>query len=156
MKREFLSGKWLLYTLLLSGLLLAASCANHATKESTQQKLEQEPKTVKKAAVVEEKQDTVMFQKKLEFFKKFDTNKDKQISEKEYLNMAGQKFDTLDANHDGKLTAAESDLVTPMLAQGKKYVTKAEFLAFYSKKFKTMDKNKDGYIDMEELDIREN
>lgn len=162
MKKLFLSGKWVLYTLMLSSLLFAASCANHTKKESTQQKLEQKLKTVKKSetvkksAVVETKQDSVMLQKKLLFFKNYDLNKDNKISEKEYLNMASEKFDQLDTNHDGKLTTSETDLVTSMVAPGKDYVTKKEFLAAYSKKFKAMDKNKDGYLTMKELVLKNN
>ncbi len=156
MKKIVFKGKWVVYTFLFSTLLFAASCANQNKKVSTQQKLEQESKTVKKVAKVEEKQDSVMFQKKLAFFKKFDINNDKKISLEEYQNMATQKFNTLDANHDGKLTKDESDLVVAIAPAGKKFVTKKEFLAYYTKKFKTMDKNKDGYIMMEELDVREN
>ncbi len=156
MKRIMLSGKGIVYLFLFSTLLFAASCANQGKKESTQQKLEQEPKTVKKEAVVEEKQDSVMFQKKLAFFKKFDVNNDKKISEKEYLSMASQKFAALDANHDGKLTKDESDLVVSIAPQGKNFVTKQQFLDYYKKKFQAMDKNKDNYVTMEELDIREN
>ncbi len=167
MKKVFLSGKWVLYTLMISSLLFATSCANHTKKESTQQKLEQklktvkksaavEVKTVKKSAVAEAKQDSVMLQKKLLFFKNYDLNKDNKISEKEYLNMASKKFDQLDTNHDGKLTANETDLVTSMAAPGKNYVTKKEFLAAYSKKFKAMDKNKDGYLTMKELVLKDN
>ncbi len=156
MKKVFLSGKWVLYTLMISSLLFATSCANHTKKESTQQKLEQKLKTVKKSAVAEAKQDSVMLQKKLLFFKNYDLNKDNKISEKEYLNMASKKFDQLDTNHDGKLTANETDLVTSMAAPGKNYVTKKEFLAAYSKKFKAMDKNKDGYLTMKELVLKDN
>ena len=155
MKRIMLSGKGIVYLFLFSTLLFAASCANQGKKESAQQKLEQEPKTVKKEAVVEEKQDSVMFQKKLDFFKKFDVNNNKKISVKEYLSMASQKFEALDGNHDGKLTADESDLVTA-IAQGKDFVTKQQFLDYYKKKFQNMDKNKDNYVTMEELDVREN
>ena len=97
-----------------------------------------------------------MFQKKLTFFKNYDLNKDKKISEEEYLDMASKKFDQLDTNHDGKLTTTESDLVTSMVTSNKNYVTKKEFLAFYTKKFKAMDKNQDSYITTEELDVREN
>jgi Ca2+-binding EF-hand superfamily protein len=156
MKRIVLSGKGMVYFFLFSILLFAASCANHTQKESVQQKLEQEPKTVKKEAVTEEKQDSVMFQKKLAFFKKFDVNNDKKISEKEYLSMAAQKFASLDADHNGKLTSDESDLVMAIAPQGSKSVTKQQFLDYYKKKFQTMDKNKDKYVTMEELDVREN
>jgi len=156
MKKIISSGKWVLYTLLFSTLLWAASCANQTHKESTQQKLEQEPKTVKKEAANEEKQDSVMFQKKLAFFQKFDVNNDKKISKKEYMDMAAQKFKALDANHDGKLTKEESDLVIAIAPTGKNFVTQKQFLAYYQKKFQTMDKNQDGYVTMEELDVREN
>ena len=156
MKKIQKPGKGIVYLFLFAMMLFATSCANHNQKKTTQQKLEQEPKTVKKEAVTEEKQDSVMFQKKLAFFKKVDVNNDKKISEKEYLSMASQKFDALDANHDGKLTTDESDLVSAMAAPGKTYVTKKEFLNAYKKKFQTMDKNKDGYVMMEELVVREN
>ena len=156
MKKIMLSGKGIVYLFLFTALLLAASCANQGKKESTRQNPEQESKTVKKEAVMEEKQDSVMFQKKLDFFKKFDVNNDKKISEKEYLSMASQKFEALDANHDGKLTADESDLVTAIAPQGKNFVTKQQFLDYYKKKFRTMDKNKDNYVTMEEMDVREN
>ncbi len=156
MKKVQKRGKGIVYLFLFAIMLFAASCANQGKKESTQQKLEQEPKTVKKEAVTEEKQDSVMFQKKLAFFKKFDVDNNKKISEKEYLSMASQKFAALDANHDGKLTADESDLVTAIAPQGKNFVTKQQFLDYYKKKFQNMDKNKDNYVTMEELDVREN
>ncbi len=156
MKNVFLSGKWVLSILAIFTLLFAISCNNNAKKEATAKNPEKESPTVKKAAVVEEKQDSAMFQKKLQLFEKLDLNKDKKISKNEYLSKAAQDFDTLDVNHDGKLTTAESDLVTPMVTSGKDYVTKTEYLAYYTKKFKTLDKNNDGYLVIEEIDIREN
>ncbi len=155
MKTNLSFGKAGVYVLLFTMLVFAASCANQNTKK-TAKKTDQESVSVKKAAVHEEVQDTVMFKKKLAFFEKFDLNKDKKISQKEYMAMAFSKFDQLDKNHDGKLTAKEFDLVSTISPKGQSYVTKPEFLAHYKSKFQTMDKNKDGYVTMEELDVREN
>ncbi len=145
-----------LYILMLSTLLFAASCVNQKTKNETAKKIDQESVTAKKAAVHEEAQDTVMFKKKLQFFKDFDLNKDNKISEKEYMSMASSKFARLDTDHNGKLTAQEFDLVSTFAPQGKDYVTKAQFLDHYKAKFQKMDKNEDGYVTMEEMDVREN
>ncbi len=155
MKTNSLFDKVGLYILLFATLLFAASCANQNTKK-TVKKIDQESVSVKKAAVHEEVQDTVMFKKKLAFFEEFDLNKDKKISQKEYMAMASSKFDQLDKNHDGKLTVKEFDLVSTIAQKGQNYITKPAFLAVYEKKFQKMDKNKDGYVTMEELDVREN
>ena len=154
MKTNSLFGKAGVYILLFSTLIVAASCVNNNAKK-TAKKTDQESVSVKKAAVHEEVQDTVMFKKKLKFFEEFDLNKDKKISQKEYMAMASSKFDQLDKNHDGKLTTEEFDLVSTFAPQGTNYVTKAEFLKHYKAKFQKMDKNKDGYVTMEELDVRE-
>ncbi len=156
MKTNFLFGKGVLYILMFTTLIFAASCANHNTKKETAKKINQKSVSAKKAAVHEEAQDTVMLKKKLQFFKDFDLNKDNKISEKEYMSMATAKFDKLDKNHDGKLTAEEFDSISTFNTQGENYVTKPEFLAVYKTKFQNMDKNKDGYVTMEELDVREN
>jgi len=156
MKTNSLFGKTGLYILMFTTLVFAASCANQNKKKSTAKKIDQESVNLKKNAVHEEAQDTVMFNKKLQLFKKLDLNKDNKISEKEYLTMASEKFDQLDKNHDGKLTVEEFDLVSTMASKGKDYVTKPEFIAHYKEKFLSMDKNKDGYVTMEELDVREN
>lgn len=155
MKTNPLFGKAGLYIFLFTTLIFAASCTNQNTKK-TAKKTDQQSVSVKKAAVHEEVQDTVMFKKKLKFFEDFDLNKDNKISAKEYMSMASAKFDQLDKNHDGKLTTEEFDLVSTFAPQGKNYITKPAFLAFYEKKFQKMDKNKDGYVTMEELDVREN
>ncbi len=155
MKTNLSFGKAGVYVLLFTMLVFTASCANQNTKK-TVKKTDQESVSVKKAAVHEEVQDTVMFKKKLAFFEEFDLNKDKKISQKEYMAMASSKFDQLDKNHDGKLTAKEFDLVSTIAPKGQNYITKPAFLAVYEKKFQKMDKNKDGYVTMEELDVREN
>jgi len=155
MKTNLSFGKAGVYVLLFTMLLFAASCTNQNTKK-TAKKTDQESVSVKKAAVHEEVQDTVMFKKKLAFFEEFDLNKDKKISQKEYMSMASAKFDQLDKNHDDKLTTEEFDMVSTFDTQGKNYITKPAFLAVYEKKFQKMDKNKDGYVTMEELDVREN
>ena len=155
MKTKSLFDRAGLYILLFATLLFAASCTNQNTKKTTK-KADQETVGVKKAAVHEEVQDTVMFKKKLQFFKAFDLNRDNKISQKEYMSMASAKFDQLDKNHDGKLTTDEFDMVSTFDTQGKNYITKPAFLAVYEKKFQKMDKNKDGYVTMEELDVREN
>jgi len=155
MKTNLSFGKAGVYVLLFTALLFAASCTNQNTRK-TAKKTDQESVSVKKAAVHEEVQDTVMFKKKLVFFEEFDLNKDKKISQKEYMAMASSKFDQLDKNHDGKLTVKEFDLVSTIAPKGLNYITKPAFLTVYEKKFQTMDKNKDGYVTMEELDVREN
>jgi Ca2+-binding EF-hand superfamily protein len=156
MKTNSLFGKTGLFIMMFATLIFAASCANHNTKKATVKKIDQESVSSKTAAVHEEAQDTVMFKKKLQFFKDFDLNKDKKISQKEYMSMASAKFEQMDKNHDGKLTAKEYDLVSTIAPKGQNFVTKPEFLAHYKSKFQTMDKNKDGYVTMEELDVREN
>jgi len=156
MKTNSFFGRAGLFIMMFATLMFAASCVNQNAKKTTTKKIDQESVKAKTAAVHEEAQDTVMFKKKLQFFKEFDLNKDKKISQKEYMSMASAKFVQMDKNHNGKLSVSEYDLVSTMAPKGQNYVTKAEFLAHYKSKFQTMDKNEDGYVIMEELDVREN
>jgi hypothetical protein len=86
-----------------------------------------------------------------------DTNGDGMISKTEAAAQASARFDRMDANKDGTLTADE--LKGPggrMMARavgGDGAMTRAEFLAQADKRFARIDTNKDGQLSPDELKV---
>ncbi|MES2152293.1 MAG: EF-hand domain-containing protein [Pseudomonadota bacterium] len=79
-------------------------------------------------------------------FKKMDTNKDGRVSSEEYAQHARQMFATLDADKDGKLTAAEMDAAYQRVTG--KPVGSAALPA--AEKIKAVDSDADGSLNVEE------
>lgn len=98
-------------------------------------------------------------------FSGMDTNKDNAVSKQEYLDYYGKRFDSMDKNKDGKITAEEmptknkgkpNTVFNDMDVNKDGTVTKQEYLDYYAKKFDTADKNKDGKITTDELQKKTN
>jgi Ca2+-binding EF-hand superfamily protein len=96
-------------------------------------------------------------------FNGMDTNKDKTVSKQEYLDYYAKRFDSMDKNKDGKITADElptknkgkaNALFNEIDANKDGVVTKQEYLDYYAKKFDAADKNHDGKLTQDELPAR--
>lgn len=89
---------------------------------------------------------------------------DATVSRADAESKAGERFDALDANHDGALSAEEIAAAAPAGAgargqgggmrradaDGDGKVTRAEFLAVQLRRFDMQDENKDGKLTKEE------
>jgi len=89
----------------------------------------------------------------------FDIDHDGTVDLAEAKKAAGDLFDKLDANHDGKLTIKElhgrlrhRDLAAA--ADHGKVVTKDEYLAVVERRFKAADKDHDGKLSSWEFHTR--
>ncbi|MGE0094157.1 MAG: EF-hand domain-containing protein [Alphaproteobacteria bacterium] len=98
-------------------------------------------------------------------FGTMDTNKDNAVSKQEYLDYYSKRFDSIDKNKDGKITADEmptknkgkpNTLFNEIDTNKDGVVTKQEYLDYYAKKFDAADKNKDGKIMTDELQKQTN
>jgi len=98
-------------------------------------------------------------------FGTMDTNKDNAVSKQEYLDYYSKRFDSIDKNKDGKITADEmptknkgkpNTLFNEIDTNKDGVVTKQEYLDYYAKKFDAADKNKDGKIMTDELQKKTN
>jgi len=98
--------------------------------------------------------------------KSMDTNGDGRISRDEYLAAAATKFQAIDAQHKGRVDAADiasspaaleridhraQALVDRLDHNGAGYVTSDEFVAAAQKRFARMDRNGDGRLTPDEM-----
>ncbi|HEX6834774.1 MAG TPA: EF-hand domain-containing protein [Rudaea sp.] len=101
--------------------------------------------------------------------KKYDANGDGKISHDEYIAAATAHFQAIDAQHAGKINAAEiatspnaakrierraEGLVQHLDTAGNGYITQDEFLAAAKKRFARLDKQGNGQLTLDELTPR--
>lgn len=79
-------------------------------------------------------------------FKMMDTNSDGKLSPDEHATGARKMFDTMDANHDSKVTAAEMDVAHQKIAGAKAKKTDMSS----AEKIKVVDTNGDGILSADE------